>query len=332
MANTVVEAAPRPGDPPPSFAEMAADRRRQTALDEASRDLAAARGQLEDAIEHARIHGRRRADRIREAIDDDVADSPWDNIKDWYDANAGWIKTVTKVLSYVAAALAVVALFIPGLNLIVIGLALTVLASQTLLAASGNGSWADVALSVFALATVGVGALAVRALRGVATATRAAGSQAARGAATSAARRSSHAARTAAGRTLSRRTASAAQRRHARRTIDSAKAEAREAGSRAAREVSDAPMAQPTKPEIWKAGDSGSALYKKDIDALRSRFPDDAGVQNASRQAERYYNINRGASSSSFYVDTADKVGEDFNIEPYNDAKGHFKKEVGSTW
>lgn len=274
----------------------------------------------------------------RKAIDDDVADSPWDNVKDWYDANAGWIKSVTKVLSYVAAALAVVALFIPGLNVAVFLLTAGVLLSQGILAASGNGSWADVGLSVFALATMGVGRLATvglrgaGGLRGVQAATRAAGSRAARRVATSNAMRSSRAARTAAGKTLSRRTASAAQRRGARRTIDSAKTDAQQAGTRAAREVRDAPLARATYAERARAGGPDAAQYHNDIAHLRARFPGDAGVQQASRNADLLRSTNAGATHTGIGVDAADKYGEDVGIEPYKEAKGHYKQEVGSTW
>jgi len=137
------------------------ERQREAALDEAARDLAAARRQLDDAVEHARSKGRHYAGRIKDAIDDDVKDSWWDNVKDWVDRNAGWIKAVTTALSIVATALAVLVLFIPGWNLLAIGLLVGVVVglSQGLLAASGNGSWADVGLTVFSLATLGLGRL-----------------------------------------------------------------------------------------------------------------------------------------------------------------------------
>ena len=136
------------------------ERQREAALDEAARDLAAARRQLDDAVEHARSKGRHYAGRINDAIEDDVKDSWWDNVKDRVDRHADAIKLVTKVLSYVVTALAIVALFIPGLNIAVLVLTGILLAGQTLLAASGNGSWVDVALTVFALATFGLGAVA----------------------------------------------------------------------------------------------------------------------------------------------------------------------------
>lgn len=333
LAN-MVEATPRPGDPPPSPAEMAADRRRQSVLDEASQDLAAARRQLEDAVEAARVHGGRHADRIREAIDDDVADSWWDNFKDLIDHNAGWIKVVSDKLSWIATGLAVVALFIPGVNIVAwaaIGLTAVALAGHSALAASGNGSWGDVALDVFALATFGAGRLAVRGLRAVQAATRAAGARAAGRAAEGAALRSSRAARTIAGRTLSRRSATAAQRRHARRLIDTAKRDAQDAGTRAAREVREAPLAGATQRDVMRAGNHpGAARTYNDITSMRTRFPGDEGVAHASRRAELYRNTHFGAWAGSSGVDVVDK-GVSF-ADSYNNAKGHFTKQVGSTW
>lgn len=52
----------------------------------------------------------------------------------------------------------IISLFIPGINiLVIVALMVTALAIHSLLAATGNGSWVDVAFDVFALATLGVG-------------------------------------------------------------------------------------------------------------------------------------------------------------------------------
>lgn len=333
-ANTVISAAPQPGDPPSTPAEQDRERRRQAAFDEAARDLSAARRQLDDAVDHAKSNGRHYAGRIKDAIDDDVKDSWWDNVKGWVDRNADWIKKVTDVLSWVATGLAVLALLIPGVNILAIlaiGLTVAVLAGHTALAASGNGSWADVGLDIFALATFGLGKIATSGLRTAQVATRAAGTRAARGAAQTAARRSSHAARTAAGRTLSRPGASAAQRRAARRAIDAARREARQAGTRAARNVRNAPLASATRGNVVRAGNNVDAARSyNDISAMRSRFPGNAGVQQASNSAGLNRNMNTGAWAAGTGADVGDKVGS--FVEPYNNAKNNFTREVGSTW
>ncbi len=333
-ANTVIQAAPQPSDPPPTPTEHDRERRRQTALNEATRDLAAARRQLDDAVDHAKSKGRHYAGRIKDAIDDDAKDSWGDNAKGWVDRNAGWIKKVTDVLSWVATGLAVLALFIPGLNILAIlaiGLTVAVLAGHTALAASGNGSWADVGLDLFALATFGLGKIATSGLRTAQVATRAAGTRAARSGAQTAAMHSSRVARTAAGRTLSRPGASAAQRRAARRSIDAARREARQAGTRAARNVRDAPLASATHGNVVRAGNNVSAARSyNDISAMRSGFPGNVSVQQASNSAGLSRNMNTGAWATGTGADFGDKVGS--FAEPYNNAKNYFTREVGSTW
>ncbi|MCA1676442.1 MAG: hypothetical protein LC799_31145, partial [Actinobacteria bacterium] len=225
--------------------------------------------------------------------------------------------------------------FIPGWNLLAIGLLVVVGLSQGLLAASGNGSWADVGLTVFSLATLGLGRLATSALKGAQAATRAAGA----GGARAAALRSSSAARTAAGRSLSRRGVSAAQRRGARKAIDAAKRDARREGSRAAREVREAPLATANPAQVIRSGGqvirSGgkdAARFYNDIAGMRARFPTDSGVQNAARHADVLRNTNAGLASGNNAVDFSDKALEQRGVQGYRDAKGHFKKEVGSTW
>ena len=174
--------------------------------------------------------------------------------------------------------------------------------------------------------------MAAAGLKGAQAATRVAGARVARTTARSAAQRSSSAARTAAGRTLARRSATAAQRRGARRSIDTANRQARAAGNRAAREVRDAPLASVIHRDVLRAGDPDAARAYNDIAAMRIRFPGDGGVAHASRNADTLRNTGAGALAAGTGADAADKLGEDAGIEPYNDAKNHFTKEVGSTW
>jgi len=60
--------------------------------------------------------------------------------------------------------------------------------------------------------------------------------------------------------------------------------------------------------------------------------PATGGVAHASRNADTLRNTGAGALAAGTGADAADKLGEDAGIEPYNDAKNHFTKEVGSTW
>lgn len=145
------------------------DHRRQSSLNQADHDLAAARTRLNNAINHSNTNAQDRAADIRNAIDDGVADSWWDDFKGFVDRYAWLVKDICTVLEVIATILAVIALFIPGLNVIVVlAIAATALAliGRTMLAAAGDGSWMDVALDAFALATFGFGKLAGSLMKG----------------------------------------------------------------------------------------------------------------------------------------------------------------------
>jgi hypothetical protein len=76
------------------------------------------------------------------------------------------------VLEVVATILAIVALFIPGVNIVAallwigFGLTAAALVGRVMLAMTGNGSWFDVAMDAFALLTFGVGKFASGLLEG----------------------------------------------------------------------------------------------------------------------------------------------------------------------
>lgn len=53
---------------------------------------------------------------IKRSIDDDVKDGWWDNVSDFVDKYADIIKIVIDVISWVATAVAIISLFIPGLT------------------------------------------------------------------------------------------------------------------------------------------------------------------------------------------------------------------------
>lgn len=334
-ANTTISAVPSPNDPPPTPAEEAAERTRQQALSGASEELRQAREQLGNAMEHAQSRGSHWAGKIEDSIEDEVEDSWWDNVKDFVDRNAGWIKVVTDILSYVATGLAVLAIFIPGVNLIVwgaIGLTALVLASHTLLASTGNGSWADVALDVFALATFGAGKIITSGIKGASAATRTAAVTSARGTAKGSSLAASRTSRTAAGRVLSNPTSSAAARRGARGTIDAAKREANRAGTRAAREVRQTPIPTPSKVGGLRAGDYEATQHASDALRWRARFPDDAAVQQASRGVSTRQNVGAATFGAGAAADLGDKGATLAPGEGYESGKDHFTKEVGSTW
>ena len=82
----------------------------------------------------------------------------------WVDRNAGFLSELADILGWIATAIAIVALFIPGLNILAFILLGALLAIHTLLALDGKGSWLSVGLDVLSIATLGLGMWAARGL------------------------------------------------------------------------------------------------------------------------------------------------------------------------
>lgn len=106
------------------------------------------------------------ARKIKAAADDDMKDSGWDKFKGAVGKISGVLKWVTKIIGFIVLAITVLALFIPGLNVLVVLLVLAVLLAislsiNTLLAVTDNGSWLDVGLDVVGLLTLGIGTKAI---------------------------------------------------------------------------------------------------------------------------------------------------------------------------
>ncbi|WP_434594711.1 putative T7SS-secreted protein [Streptomyces sp. A5-4] len=116
------------------------------------------------------------AGKIRDQLDDVIEDSTWDNIKGWVHDNADWIKVVIDVLGWIATAVGIIAMFIPGLNIAVFLLVagLIVVGTRAMLVASGDASWMDVAMDSVGLLTMGAGRLGVAMLKGANASTKAA--------------------------------------------------------------------------------------------------------------------------------------------------------------
>jgi hypothetical protein len=152
-------------------ADKQADQTRASALSQADADLAAARRMLDAASSYRDQKGSDTRNKIENAIHDGVADSWWDRFKGFIGQYSSWIANICTLLELLATALAVICLFIPGLDIIdallLIALGATLLATigRGVLAATGNGSWLDFALDVLALVTFGASKWASGALR-----------------------------------------------------------------------------------------------------------------------------------------------------------------------
>src|ERR1700722_15611371 len=125
-----------------------------------------AQGQLNDAISdlHKAVQFRDDqanywAGKIHSASDDSLKDSWWDSFKDFIGHWAWLIKDICTALEVIGAVLAIIALFATGVGwLLLVAFIVTAVAllGRTLLAATGNGSWLDVALDAVALLTLGL--------------------------------------------------------------------------------------------------------------------------------------------------------------------------------
>ena len=173
---------PLPGAPAPTPAEASkaeaaagAERQRQATVSAARSDLRAAETAYQNAKDDYDDLARRAAGRLSERGDDGLTDS-------WWDKHADTIKSILKVVAIVIVVLAVAALvlslFIPGLNVLVGGVALAALLNGVAtgltvvslglhvgLAATDNGEWSDVAWALVGLATFGLGLAAGKAVK-----------------------------------------------------------------------------------------------------------------------------------------------------------------------
>jgi uncharacterized protein YukE len=186
---------PATATPEEALAAAAEQRAHTSAVEEARARLSTARSRYDDAKADYDRAASSAARVLRTGREDDgLADG-------WWDRNAGWIDTVLTVIGVVVLVLAiaalVIALFIPGLNIAVLGglsvvtalnvtgfgLGVVMLAGHTGLAATDNGDWSDVAWDAVGVLTFGVGRLVPAATRALgATASRiGAGIAAARG-------------------------------------------------------------------------------------------------------------------------------------------------------
>lgn len=141
-----------------------------------SKARSAAQGDIDDAkrqLGHIKQHRDDRATHWKQKIEDSdhdsLKDSWWQGVKDFIDQHAGWIKILSDALTWIVTILVVLTFLIPGLDIatwILASLMILALAGHTSLAAAGDGSWMDVAMDVFAIATLGTATLGKAGLEG----------------------------------------------------------------------------------------------------------------------------------------------------------------------
>lgn len=159
-------AGERPADQPVTAAEQQASDDRNTAVRRATGNLQAAKDRSDRALRALDEAATAAAATIRQHWGSDGLNHSW------HEANMArfnkFLKKLVEVLSWIGAALAVLALFIPGVGalavaaLVVAGIGLV---GSIVLAAQGEDSWMNVILGALAVFTFGVGALAVKAAK-----------------------------------------------------------------------------------------------------------------------------------------------------------------------
>ena len=301
---------------PPTPEQTAAERRRADAYDDGVGALQAARRQLQDAVSHRDEHASRAAKAVRQVIEEDgLKDSRWDRFKNWVHEHAKDIKAIADIAGWLATALGVLAIvfsFIPVLNfltpillLAAATLTLVALICHMLLALSGDGSWLDVGIDLFALVTFGYGRSLSAGLKGASAATRMAGARAARKGAEKAARAAVRN-RTAATRVAGRRAASKAAKRAAGARLQATKAAARRKGRQAAQAVTSVKPATSLKAGLrYLGGDVGGIVD----DANRIAAQTGNAAKVAARADEVGQIAKRAAvvTGTGVAVDFADK-------------------------
>jgi hypothetical protein len=155
-----------PGTPvdPTDTAAVTADQARAARLNQATSALSGLVRQCRTLLDEVNRVGDDVARKIEAASNDKLEDSWWDrNVRSFIHEHADFLKFVADVLSWVATALVIAVLLLsnPAGWIALAALAFTAGAMliHTALAANGDGSWADVAMDAFALATFGVGKL-----------------------------------------------------------------------------------------------------------------------------------------------------------------------------
>ncbi len=178
-AQSTIDANQPPAHPaagPPTPDEATAERNRQSAHDGGVSALQAAQRKLSQATDHRDEQAGRAARAIGDSINnDDLKDSWWDKFKNWVHEHADLLKAIAKIAELVATILSTIALaisWIPVLDFlspVLLGLAAlasgVALVCNLMLALSGDGSWFDVAVDLFAVVTLGFGAKAGMALK-----------------------------------------------------------------------------------------------------------------------------------------------------------------------
>ncbi|MYY85161.1 MULTISPECIES: hypothetical protein [unclassified Streptomyces] len=279
-----------------------------------------------DRDERARHH----ATKIKDQLNDIIKDSWWDNVKGWIHENIETIKLVLDVLGWVATFAGFLALAIPGLNVLVIGISIFVAASRLLMFAAGEASMAEVLVDCIGLVTMGVGVRMLSKLKMADKVVKTASK-------TQRVDRLKAAVRT------HKRVREEIQRVIATTTDDGLREFGRQTLGRLRREildnagrVTDEVPVRPSTLEKMGFGDDGARSVIENIRRNANTFPESAA--NTIGKSEAYYKTAVGATAFGTTADATDKaLGESPMLPdkpyyaPYEDGKGELWKLPADT-
>ncbi|WP_445528261.1 putative T7SS-secreted protein [Streptomyces cyslabdanicus] len=335
-------------DNEPTDAERRAETARQHALSRAEDDLGAARSKLDKAISHRDERAGHWAGKIKRAISKDgLHDKGWDKFKNWVGDHSRLLNDIANILCWVATACAVISLFIPGLNIltsIVWGATIVALLLHGGLAAAGEGSWIDVGLDVFALATLGLGRFAGQGMKlaekGVRSAMRGEEAINLGKAARNAARLKWRPDMSRAGRILKTGVKGSEEWEWARKVMSEGNRAmwAADKGALAdAKVLAGQPLPKLSALKNILGGGSDAAPLKAYLNGAASRFPDSAQIAGAIEGGSGAIRLSEGLFFAGTAVDAFDKgfgstapyfLGDNF----WTETKSWATVETGSPW
>ncbi|MEQ4196718.1 putative T7SS-secreted protein [Streptomyces sp. YIM 103828] len=301
---------PRPSTDKP--AEKPADTPKEDPrLKQAKEDLQDARTRLDSAESDYQERASHYARKIRSSIDDDMKDSWWNDFKAWV-ADAEWLSKFAEIASWACTVLSVVAIFFPPVGGIVAALTVATILINALQAATGNGSWLNVAMDLGALKLARVGGKAAKAITGLQKKSRNTAADLAKERAAGAASDANKGARQAAARGERKRGGTSGKQRakdRARRLRMEEKN--RRAGKNAANDVKEADLPEVTRKEgLETLGDKALGRRLKDIKGMRDTHPGNAELAENAQKARHYSRVNQGAWAASAGLDLSDKTLE----------------------
>lgn len=144
--------------------------RLNTAVSGANEQLRQLQNRYANVVDQLRSAASRAAGQLRGAIKSDgLNDSTWKKFSNWVSEHADVLKAIHNVLGAITGVLGVLTLFFPVLAPIALVAAGLTAGLGLVLALTGEISWVDFALDIVGVLTMGVAAVAGKALKGVMT-------------------------------------------------------------------------------------------------------------------------------------------------------------------